>query len=125
MSENFTNTFFGSLAEFIVDSVIGSVGVGSGTKELSQTDDRLDNELYHTSVESSNVDVYTTSTAGEIKASISVAGGTEVDPGDKITEFGLFDNDGDLIYRTVRESVEISDGERITFTFSISVVNDL
>ena len=123
MSENFTRAGFDRMSELLVDHGPVSVAVGSGSKGLSDSDTGLDQEIYRTSINNSNASLNTTSKVGEVEASISVAGGTEVDPGDSITELGLFLDNGSMMYRTVRESVEISEGERLTFTFRFSLVN--
>lgn len=123
MSENFTVDGLDSTSELLVEYGLNSVAVGSGLKELSDSDEYLDNKLYENTIDSSNVSISTTSNDAEIEATINIGGGTEVEPNDQISEFGAFLNDGTMLYRTVRDPVEISDGERITFRFTFSFVN--
>lgn len=130
--------------EFIADRTIGvsavsdwemfQVAVGSGTESLNENDTQLESEEYRANKTFSNLSIEETSTDGEISITISVSGGTEVDPGTGITEFGIFaadpnnapsDNSDDandiLLHKEHRNAVTIESGDRKTFQLTYSV----
>lgn len=110
------------LSDRVADGVDppNAVAVGIGTAEVSSGDQSLDDEEYRATVDQSNASVSSVDGEPELRAQISVAGGTEVDPGTEISELGLFTEDGIMAYREVRDEPEvIDDGQRVSFDFRI------
>lgn len=100
-------------------SDLGEVAVGNGDTEPAAGDSSLESELYRASSDQENCTIERSSSLGEIQCTITISGGTEVDAGSQISELGLFSLAGDLVYREVRSSVEINEGERVTFEFEV------
>lgn len=105
----------------VIDDELWYVAVGEGTASPHESDTSLELELYRTNKEESNASISRGPSTGEITCSISVAGGTEVNAGDTITEIGVFTEGDVLAYREVRESIEIGEGQRLTFEFNIDI----
>lgn len=115
------------------DEVMYSIAVGDGTSSPSSSDTQLDNELHRATTESSTVSIQKQSGVGEIDATVSVSGGTEVPAGTDITEFAIFArdpsiNDGNvtesddvLVYREVRSAVTVEAGDRKTFSIPYDI----
>ena len=99
------------------------VEVGTGTVSTESDDKSLDDGVYRAPVDQGNASIESTSSTGEIRASITVSGGTEVEAGSELTELGIMTEEFDLVYREVRQAVTIEQGERVTFEFSLSLVN--
>ena len=106
-----------------VDEALQYVDVGEGTTFPQIDDNSLENRLYRGNVDNSNCTIERSSNRGEINASITVTGGTHVDPGTVITELGLLTEDDRLIYRETTEGIEIDDGERVTISFGVVFEN--
>lgn len=107
----------------VLDDETFEIAVGSGTSTPTANDTALDNELYRAAETDPNVDVTNTSTAGELKFSIAISGGTEVAAGTDITEFGAFGQSGELLYRDTTSTTTVAAGEHISFTFTVTVTN--
>lgn len=103
------------------DSYIDTIAVGSGTTDPSITDSSLEAPVFEASNSTSIVSFEPTSSPGEYVCRIALQGGTEVPGGADITELGLKDTDGDLVYRETRTAVTIDDGSRIVFEFTVDV----
>jgi len=103
------------------DEVLESIAIGTGTTFPESDDTSLDTEIYRGDTSLETISFTRSSTRGQIDASVTIAGGTEVDPGDAITEIGVYTSDDRLVYREVRESLTIDEGERITIEFSFVV----
>ena len=113
-----------------------SIAVGSGTASLSSTDTQLDTEEYRGEDPDSNVTIRNTSSIGDIECKITISGGTEVPAGTEITELGVFardpsisegnvtESDDTLVYRELRPAITLASGDRKTFAFTISVLNN-
>ena len=83
--------------EWLRNSVIGEapgeihrIAVGTGTGSEHPESDGLDNEVYSATGESPNAEIIPLDEPGHFEAIIQVKGGTEVDAGTEITEFGVF-----------------------------------
>jgi len=100
---------------------INTIAVGDGTSSPSRTDTQLDNKLYEADVTSDTVSIEPTSTDGVVSLTITVAGGTEVPGGSTITELGLIDSTGTLVYRETRTQTIIESGEVATFSVEFTV----
>lgn len=87
-------------------SVLNTVAVGDGTAAPSETDTSLTNQLYEETDAASNITIERPAQAGvgEMRATITITGGTEVPAGSSITEFGLKADNGTLVYKEVRSS---------------------
>lgn len=100
------------------------IAVGTGTASPTTSDTSLSNEIYRANSDDSIASISLTSSSGGIQCRITITGGTEVPSGSKITEFGLFVNNGStMLYREVRSSVKLDSGERQTFEFTLDVEN--
>lgn len=116
---------------------IYSIAVGSGTTAVDPNDTQLAQEEYRGQSIDSNVVFTDTSPAiGEIQCRITISGGTEVPADTSITEFGVFardpsidesnvtETDDTLIHREVRSGITLESGDRKTFEFNITLVNN-
>lgn len=99
------------------------VAVGTGTTAPAVDDTALESEIYRSDIANSNASITKSSSTGTVRVSITVSGGTEVPAGSDITELGVFTESDDLIYREVRNTITIKNGERITFEFTIGFAN--
>jgi len=105
-------------------SVFDQMGVGTDSTAESSGDESLGNEVYRTSKSNEPVSIETTSTVGEIDATITVTGGTEVPSDTSIEELGIFFADGTLLYRKVFGTpTTVGAGESATFTVDIDLLN--
>ena len=99
------------------------VAIGTGTPNTESDDTSLESSEYRASIDGGNASIESTSSTGEIRASITVSGGTEVEADSDLTELGILTEEYDLVYREVRNAVTVEQGERVTFEFTLSFVN--
>lgn len=104
------------------DEVVRYVAVGTGGTTPATGDTQLDNEIHRQEGEFTE-----SNTTGGYDAVITVSGGTEVDPGDTITELGIFagtyqddgTNQGTLLLRETINGVTVEAGHREQFTIPL------
>ena len=104
-----------------VDEPLQYIDVGDGTSFPEAGDSSLESRVYRANVDNSNCTIERSSNRGQINASITITGGTHVDPGTEITELGLLTDDDRLVYRETRAGIEIDEGERVTISFGVVV----
>lgn len=130
MAETFTDDGVEWISQKSVDdsvtSVIHTIAVGTGTSSPIGSDETMESEVYRTNRENANCTVDVTSNLGEVRATITISGGTEVPDGTTITEFGVFidDEDETMIYREVTSGRTITSGDRVTFELIYNVVDN-
>lgn len=100
------------------------IAVGTGNTDPAEEDVELESEEYETTFDDSNANLYIVGDLpGTYRANITISGGVEVPADTEITEFGIKDENGDLVYREVRSGTTITSGERISFEIEIEVIN--
>ncbi len=112
-----------AISEVVITDLY-EIAVGTGTTSPSNSDTSLENEVYRSSVDNSNVTISDSSNNGEIDCSITISGGTEVSAGTTVTEFGVFTTDGRLVVREVRSGVTLESGDRKTFEMTLTVTEN-
>ncbi len=103
----------------ISDSDLYQIAAGIGDSFPESTDEALDNRVYIGNETYDTVSFDRSSNTGQINCTITLAGGTHVDPNTQVTELGVFTDDGTMVYREVRDPITIDDGERVTIKFSL------
>lgn len=105
------------------NSRLTTVAVGDGNTAPLLSDTQLQNELFRDNTGSSNVSIENNSNTGEVVAKITVSGGTEVAGGAAITEFGVFDDSGVLVFRETFDPVTVLSGDRKTLEVTLEVTS--
>jgi len=99
------------------------IAIGSGTTVPDETDEQLESELYRTSFEEANANIFTVDSPGVYRVTVIVTGGIEIPDGSSVSELGVFDEDEGLIYRETRTEVVVNDGERIGIESEVDFIN--
>lgn len=100
------------------------IAVGTGTTDPTESDTQLESEEYRTTFSDANANIYVVSGGtGAYRVNVTLSGGTEVLADTSVSEFGIFDANGDLVYRETRSPTTIASGERISFEIEIQLTN--
>lgn len=113
MEYTLTNAGLDTTAAVVADT-IAAVAVGTGTSAVTKTDTALDTEIHREQTSHSTVSVTPISQQGTIRVTIIVVGGLSVPAETDIYELGLFDADGQLLYRQVTDQPrQTGDGQSL------------
>jgi hypothetical protein len=109
-----------------VTEVVDTIAIGDGTTSPRESDTSLENNLYESNTTSANVLIDRGSGGtGEIRVTVEFTGGTEVPSGSDITEFGLKNESGTLLYREVRDtSITVASGEKKSVEMKIFIEDE-
>lgn len=121
MEYSLTNTGVDTVADAFVTRA-ASVAVGSGTRAVAGEDDDLAAEEYRASVDAASVIVETVNKAGTVRVAIILTGGSAVPANKDLYELGVFDSDGQLLYRQVSdEPRSVGEGQTMKIETDIRI----
>jgi len=103
MQYTLTNVGLDEAAASFADRV-AEVAVGTGTTAVTKTDTGLQSEVYRSGTDTDAVSVTPVSGSGFLRVSIIIVGGSSVPAETDIFELGLFNTDGELLYRQVTDA---------------------
>jgi hypothetical protein len=109
-------SFFVSYTRYNNNQFAEKIAIGEGTGDVSVEDTMMQSEVNRIDVDA----VFATGT-GQRRAVVELNGGTEVPPGTDVSEFGLFDANGDMLYHETRDPITIGDGVRQDFFIDIDI----
>jgi len=100
---------------------VNTIAVGDGTGPVSETDTDMSSELYSTNPNAKYaIDGVE---RGERVYTIVITGGVEVPADSQISEFGLFDDTGSMLYHETRDAITISQGVTQEFRVRFDINN--
>lgn len=106
-----------------ISDELHTIAVGTDNTYPESGDQQLVSRVYQAPKTYDNCTIERSSNTGQINCSITITGGTHVDPGKSIFELGLKTESGELVYREVRDgAITIDDGERVTIEFSVVLI---
>lgn len=94
------------------------IALGTGTSDVSKTDSSMQSEVNRIDVDAKFADV---SESGNRRLVVELTGGTEVPADSDISEFGLFDSNGNMLYHETRDPITIGQGVRQDFFIDIDI----
>ncbi len=103
---------------------ITTIALGSGSSAPAAADTSLDAEVVRRDVSSDNAQLFFNSEVPEIRFRITIQGGTDVPAGTEISELGVFNAAGTLIYRETRVPIEMNQGIRRTIDSRLTLTSE-
>jgi hypothetical protein len=104
---------------------INTIAIGDSTGTVSESDTTLTSEIYRGVVADSNIQIESTTNAGELNVEITLSAGSDFDDevaaGAEISEFGLLTESNVLVFHEKREILTLENNDTKTFNIPFSI----